>query len=89
MIDIKLIRENKDLVKKNIEKKFQINKLNLVDEIEALDIEFRESKVKGDNLRALKNSKSSEIGMLLRDKKIEEVEKIKEEIANYSNELFL
>jgi len=87
MIDIKLIRENKDLVKKNIEKKFQINKLFLVDEIEALDIEFRDSKVKGDNLRALKNTKSAEIGSLMRDGKVEEANKIKEEVSTYSNEL--
>jgi len=87
MIDIKLIRENKELVKENIKKKFQNHKLELVDEIEALDIEFRDSKVKGDNLRALKNSKSAEIGSLMRDKKIEEANKIKEEITNYSNEL--
>ena len=54
MIDIKLIRENKDLVKKNIKKKFQDEKLTLVDEVEKLDIEYRECKKTGDDLRALK-----------------------------------
>ena len=83
MIDIKLIRENKELVKENIKKKFQDAKLPLVDEIEALDKEFRECKTEGDNLRALKNSKSAEIGLLMRDKKIEDANKIKTEIAEY------
>ena len=52
MIDIKLIRENKDLVKENIKKKFQNQKLPLVDEVEALDIEYRNYKKQGDDLRA-------------------------------------
>ena len=87
MIDIKLIRENKEIVKENIKKKFQDKKLELVDEIENLDIMYRDSKLKGDNLRALKNSKSSEIGNLVRENKGEEVLKLKEEIALYSSEL--
>lgn len=87
MIDIKLIRENKELVKENIIKKFQENKLELVDEIEKLDIAFRQCKVKGDNLRSLKNTKSSEIGLLMREGKKEEAEKIKEEISKYSKEI--
>ena len=87
MIDIKLIRENKDLVKENIKKKFQDTKLPLVDEIEKLDIEYRECKKKGDDLRALKNSKSSEIGMLMREGKKAEAERIKVEVSKYGNEL--
>ena len=87
MIDIKLIRENKELVKENIKKKFQDNKLPLVDEIETLDIEYRECKKKGDNLRSLKNSKSSEIGALMREGKKEEALTIKEEVSKYGNEL--
>ena len=87
MIDIKLIRENKDLVKENIKKKFQDNKLPLVDEIEKLDIEYRDCKKKGDDLRALKNSKSSEIGALMREGKKEEAQKVKEEVSKYGNEL--
>ena len=87
MIDIKLIRENKELVKENIRKKFQDEKLPLVDKIEALDIEYRNYKKQGDDLRGLKNSKSSEIGALMRDKKIDEANKVKEEIANYGKEI--
>ena len=80
MIDIKLIRENKELVKENIRKKFQDKKLVLVDEVEALDKEYRDIKLKGDNLRALKNSRSSEIGSLMREGRREEAENIKKEI---------
>ena len=87
MIDIKLIRENKELVKENIRKKFQENKLQLVDEIEELDKKFREFKKKGDDLRALKNAKSAEIGKLIRDGKNELANSIKEEIAKYGKEL--
>ena len=87
MIDIKLIRENKDLVKENIRKKFQDEKLELVDEVEALDIEYRECKKKGDDLRALKNTKSSEIGSLMREGKKEEANLVKEEISKYGQEL--
>ena len=83
MIDIKLIRENKELVKENIKKKFQDAKLNLVDEVETLDIEYRNAKAEGDKLRALKNSKSAEIGALMRDKKFDEANNIKAEIASY------
>ena len=87
MIDIKLIRENKELVKENIKKKFQDSKLPLVDEIYNLDIECRDCKVKVENLRALKNQKSSEIGLLMSDKKIDEANKLKEEIAKYGDEI--
>ena len=55
MIDIKLIRENKELVKENIKKKFQDEKLPLVDEVFDLDIKAREMQTKGDNLKAEKN----------------------------------
>ena len=71
MIDINLIRENKELVKENIRKKFQDKKLVLVDEVEDLDKKFRDAKQKGDNLRALKNSRSAEIGTLMREGKKE------------------
>ena len=87
MIDINLIRENKELVKENIRKKFQDKKIVLVDEIEDLDKKFRDVKQKGDNLRALKNSKSAEIGLLMREGKKEEAEKVKAEIAEYSIEM--
>ena len=87
MIDIKLIRENSELVKENIKKKFQDKKLGIVDEVIELDKQFRECKLKGDNLRALKNKKSSEIGTLMKDGKKEEANKIKEEISSYANEM--
>jgi len=87
MIDIKLIRENKELVKENIKKKFQDHKLNLVDEVYELDKKYRDAKLEGDNLRALKNSKSGEIGLLMREGKKEEAGKIKEEIKNYGDKI--
>ena len=87
MIDIKLIRENKDLVKENIKKKFQDHKLALVDEVETLDKEYRECKLEGDRLRSEKNNKSSEIGNLMREGKKEEAEAIKKEISDYGTRI--
>ena len=87
MIDIKLIRENKELVKDNIRKKFQDSKLPIVDEIESLDKEYRKCKKLVDDLRALKNSKSSEIGLLMREGKKEEADRIKEEVSKYGTEI--
>ena len=87
MIDIKLIRENKDLVKENIKKKFQDHKLALVDEVEVLDKEYRECKLEGDRLRSEKNNKSSEIGNLMREGKKEEAEAIKAQIADYGTRI--
>ena len=87
MIDIKLIRENKDLVKENIRKKFQDEKLVLVDEVFDMDKRVREVQTKKDELRANNNKMSSEIGLLMKDKKIEEANKIKEEIARMGQEI--
>ena len=87
MIDIKLIRENKELVKENIRKKFQDFKLPLVDEIEALDIEFRNSKLKGDQLRANKNKISSQIGQLMKEKKFTEAEEIKKQVKENNEKI--
>ena len=87
MIDIKLIRENKELVKENIRKKFQDKKLPLVDEVYDLDIEYRETKLSMDQKRAEKNKLSAEIGNLMRDKKIEEANKIKDEVTKMSEEI--
>ena len=87
MIDIKLIRENKELVKENIRKKFQDEKLPMVDEIEKLDLEFRDCKKKGDELRALKNTKSALIGSLMREGKKEEAAEVKEDISKYGKEI--
>ena len=82
MIDIKLIRENRDLVKENIKKKFQDEKLGLVDEVFELDKDVREAKLKGDNLRSEKNTLSKSIGVLLKDGKKDEAEEVKKKIAD-------
>ena len=87
MIDIKLIRENKNLVKENIKKKFQDEKLSLVDKVYDYDKEFRDCKAKGDNLRNEKNKLSSQIGALMRDKKVDEAKKIKETISSMQKEI--
>ena len=81
MIDIKLIRENADLVKENIKKKFQDKKLGLVDEIKELDLEARKLQTEGDNLKAEKNRLSKEIGILIKDGKIDDANKVKEKVA--------
>ena len=82
MIDIKLIRENRELVKENIKKKFQDEKLPLVDEVFELDKEVREAKLKGDNLRSEKNNLSKNIGALMKDGKKDEAEELKKKIAD-------
>ena len=87
MIDIKSIRENKELAKEKIKKKFQEEKLPLVDKVEELDIEYRNCKKNGDDLRALKNTKSAEIGAFMREGKKEEAEKVKAEISKYGAEI--
>ena len=87
MIDIKLIRENKDLVKENIKKKFQDEKLSLVDEIFEMDKKVREVQTKCDNLKAEKNKKSGEIGKLMKDKLIDKANSVKEEIAKMADEI--
>ena len=87
MIDIKLIRENRDLVKENIKKKFQDEKLGLVDEVYEYDITYRECKMKVDELRSKRNDLSASIGGLMRDGKKDEAEKIKLEVGNINNEI--
>ena len=84
MIDIKLIREQRELVCQNIKKKFQDEKLPLVDEIYELDKKFRNAKKEADDLRSQKNKLSDEIGSLMREGKKEEGLKIKEEIGAIS-----
>ncbi len=78
MIDINLIRENPELVKANIKKKFQDHKLVLVDEVITLDKQKRALQQEGDNLRAQRNSLAKQIGVLMREGKKDEAEKIKE-----------
>ena len=87
MIDIKLIRENPELVKENIKKKFQDHKLALVDEVIDLDKKNREVKLKGDELRAKRNALSQDIGNLMKAGKKDEAAAIKEEVKNINDEL--
>ena len=87
MIDIKLIRENRELVKENIKKKFQDEKLPIVDEIYEMDSKVREVQTKCDNLKAEKNKKSGEIGKLMKEKKTDEANKVKEEIGKMADEI--
>ena len=87
MIDIKLIRESKDLVKENIKKKFQDQKLPLVDEVFDMDIKYRKVKTEADEKRSRINALSKEIGKLMRDKKIDDANKIKEEVAKIKEEI--
>ena len=67
MLDIKFVRENKDIVKQNIKKKFQDEKIKLVDEVYDLDKKVREYKIEGDSLRKKRNDISGEIGSLMRE----------------------
>ena len=80
MIDIKFLRENPDVVKENIKKKFQDHKLVLVDEVIALDQQYREATKTGDDLRSKRNSFSSEIGNLMKQGKKEGAEEIKKKV---------
>ena len=84
MIDIKLIREERELVKENIKKKFQDEKIPLVDEIYELDLKYRNAKKEADDLRSEKNKLSDQIGMLMRNGKKEEAQAIKEQIGAIS-----
>ncbi len=87
MIDIKLIREERELVRENIKKKFQDEKLPLVDEIYELDVNYRNAKKEADDLRALKNKKSDQIGLLMREGKKSDAFAIKEEISKISSKI--
>ena len=87
MLDIKFVRENPDIVKENIKKKFQDQKLPLVDEVLELDKALRDARLKGDTLRASRNSKSSEIGTLMKNKEIEKANAIKTEVNEINKEL--
>ncbi|MBQ2689897.1 MAG: serine--tRNA ligase, partial [Solobacterium sp.] len=92
MIDIQLIRDNPELVKENIRKKYQDEKLPLVDEVAAMDKEFREAKTKADALRGDRNRLSKEIGKLMGQAKkdpakLEEAEAVKAKVAELAQEL--
>ncbi len=87
MIDIKLIRENPELVKENIRKKFEDEKLVLVDEVKKLDEEYRSLRTKADSLRGEKNQKSKSIGLLMKEGKKDEAEQTKAEVASINAEI--
>ena len=81
MLDLKFVRENPDIVKKNIENKFQFEKLPLVDEVIELDAKNRAAKAEADNLRASRNKLSKQIGQLMGQGKKDEAEEVKAQVA--------
>ena len=87
MIDLKFLRENPDIVKENIKKKFQDYKLPLVDEVIDLDKKNREATLKGDSLRSQRNSISSQIGVLMKNGKKDEAEELKKQVQAINSEL--
>ncbi len=87
MIDIKLLRENPELVKENIKKKFQDEKLVLVDEVLELDEKLRSFKTEGDNLRSERNKTSKEIGALMGQGKKDEAEEAKAHVKEINDKL--
>ena len=87
MIDINLIRENRELVKENIKKKFKDDRIPLVDEVYELDIKFRNAKKEADDLRNEKNKLSSEIGFLIKENKVTEIENNKKRISEISGRI--
>ena len=87
MLDIKLIRTNPELVKENIKKKFQDQKIELVDKVIELDKQFRETKLECDNLRNMRNVKSKEIGGYMKNGQKDEAEKVKAEVAEIGKKL--
>ena len=87
MIDIKFLRENPEVVKENIRKKFQDHKLPLVDEVIELDVRAREAQQEADELRSKKNKTAKQIGALMAQGKKEEAEEIKAQVAEISKRL--
>ena len=87
MLDIKFLRENPDAVKENIKKKFQNQKLILVDEVIELDKKNREAKLKGDNLRAERKTLSNQIGILMKQGEKFQAEETKKKVESLNEEL--
>ena len=87
MLDINLFRNNPELIKENLKKKFQEHKNDMVDEIITLDAHYRQIKTRADELRAERNKVSKEIGQLMGQKKFEEAELAKSKVASYALEL--
>ena len=87
MLDINLFRTNPDLIKENIKKKFQDQKLVMVDEVVEMDKEFRAAKSRCDELRGQRNKISKQIGALMAQGKKEEAEETKKQVTSMANEL--
>ena len=87
MLDLKFVRENPEIVKQNIKNKFQDSKLELVDEVIALDAENRAAKSEADSLRAERNKISKQIGALMGQGKKEEAEELKAKVNADSSRL--
>lgn len=87
MLDLRFVRENPDIVRQNIKNKFQDSKLPLVDEVIALDAEFRSAQKEADDLRASRNKLSKEIGKLMGQGKKEEAEAVKAQVSANSERL--
>ena len=87
MLDIKFVRANPDIVKENIKKKFQDEKLPLVDKVISLDQKIRQLKQEGDELRKERNTTSSQIGILMREKKLDEVDEKKKRVTEINSKL--
>ena len=87
MIDIKLIREDKEKVIENLKKKFQEEKIPMLDEILTLDEKRRNNQTKGDELRKKRKDLSDEIGALFKDKKVDEANKKKDEVTKINKEI--
>ena len=81
MLDIKFVRENPDIVKENIKKKFQDHKIPMVDEVIKLDEEARKVQQEADSLRADRNKLSKQIGALMGQGKKEEAEEVKKQVG--------
>ena len=87
MLDIKFLRENPEIVKENIKKKFQSDKIKLVDEVIELDEKYRAAKTRCDNLRSQRNKISKQIGGLMAKGEKEEAEKVKAQVEEINSEL--
>ena len=87
MLDIRFVRENPEIVKQNIKNKFQMAKLPLVDEVIDLDKENREIKQEVESLRAQRNKMSKQIGALMGQKKFEEAENVKKQVASFADRI--
>ena len=87
MLDMKFVRSNPDAVKENIKKKFQDEKLPLVDEVLELDKQFRDAKTRCDYLRSQRNTISKQIGGLMAKGQKEEAEKVKAQVTEMDQEL--